>query len=157
MTPASQPGWPKPSAGKKETVLLVEGVDAAMGGISLGWTTLALPQAHELANMDCGAARMLGEHLAARMLGEHLATLRDAKEVLVMPDADGDTRAAQLIGWLRAGGCHSRVATLSELHPDAPNWCKDLAHVAIYFSGHAIGHPAMYLSHREFSDEDRVQ
>jgi len=112
-------------------VLLVEGPMDALGAGALGWAAVALlgkPQAHHYTDRDGAAAKMLEAHLPA---------LRNAKTVRVVPDndggekgAEGEAKAAKLVGWLRAAGCRSELNTLAELCPTAPPECKDLADVA---------------------------
>ena len=126
------PAWPvKPAKDKAGDCLLVEGALDALGAACLGWAAVALlnrPQAHDYADRDGAAARMLEAHLPA---------LRDCRRVLVVPDADpgtkgadGEALAARLVGWLRFAGVKADLASLSELCPDAPPDCKDLADVA---------------------------
>lgn len=123
--------WFPLDSAKAGAVLLVEGILDALGANVLGWPAVALltrPQAHNPTDRHGAAATMLADHLPA---------LRDAQQLLVIPDADagekgatGEALAAKLVGWLRAGGCRAAVATLAELCPDAPAHCKDLADVA---------------------------
>jgi len=124
--------WPvEPDPAKAGDVLLVEGPLDALGAACLGWPAVALltrPQAHDYADRDGAAARMLEAHLPA---------LRDVRRVRVVPDADpgpkgaeGEALAARLVGWLRFAGVRADVARLVDLVPDAPEGCKDLADVA---------------------------
>ena len=126
------PAWPvKPQPDKAGDVLLVEGPLDALGAAALGWPAVALLtrlQAHDYADRDGAAARMLEAHLPA---------LRDVRRVRVVPDADpgpkgaeGEALAARLVGWLRFAGVRADVARLVDLVPDAPEGCKDLADVA---------------------------
>ena len=124
--------WPvEPDPDKAGDVLLVEGPLDALGAACLGWPAVALLtrlQAHDYADRDGAAARMLEAHLPA---------LRDVRRVRVVPDADpgpkgaeGEALAARLVGWLRFAGVRADVARLVDLLPDAPEGCKDLADVA---------------------------
>lgn len=124
--------WPvEPDPDKAGDVLLVEGPLDALGAACLGWPAVALLtrlQAHDYADRDGAAARMLEAHLPA---------LRDVRRVRVVPDADpgpkgaeGDALAARLAGWLTFAGVRADVARLVDLVPDAPEGCKDLADVA---------------------------
>ena len=124
--------WPvEPDPDKAGDVLLVEGPLDALGAACLGWPAVALLtrlQAHDYADRDGAAARMLEAHLPA---------LRDVRRVRVVPDADpgpkgaeGEALAARLVGWLRFAGVRADVARLVDLVPDAPEGCKDLADVA---------------------------
>ena len=129
--------WPvKPAPDKAGDVLLLEGPLDALGAACLGWPAVALlnrPQAHNYADRDGAAARMLDAHLPA---------LRAVRRVRVVPDADpgpkgaeGEALAARLVGWLRAAGCRAAVATLADLCPHAPEACKDLADAAAAAKG----------------------
>lgn len=124
--------WPvEPDPAKAGDVLLVEGPLDALGAACLGWPAVALLtrlQAHNYADRDGAAARMLEAHLPA---------LRDVRRVRVVPDADpgqkgsdGEALAARLVGWLTFAGVRADLATLADLCPDAPEGCKDLADVA---------------------------
>ena len=124
--------WPvEPDPDKAGDVLLVEGPLDALGAACLGWPAVALLtrlQAHDYADRDGAAARMLEAHLPA---------LRDVRRVRVVPDADpgpkgaeGEALAARLVGWLTYAGVRADVARLVDLVPDAPEGCKDLADVA---------------------------
>ena len=124
--------WPvEPDPDKAGDVLLVEGPLDALGAACLGWPAvglLARLQAHDYADRDGAAARMLEAHLPA---------LRDVRRVRVVPDADpgpkgaeGEALAARLVGWLTYAGVRADVARLVDLVPDAPEGCKDLADVA---------------------------
>jgi hypothetical protein len=124
--------WPvEPDPAKAGDVLLVEGPLDALGAACLGWPAVALLtrlQAHDYADRDGAAARMLEAHLPA---------LRDVRRVRVVPDADpgpkgaeGDALAARLAGWLTFAGVRADVARLVDLVPDTPEGCKDLADVA---------------------------
>jgi len=121
--------WPvEPDQTKAGEVLLVEGPLDALGAACLGWPAVALLtrlQAHDYADHDGAAARMLEAHLPA---------LRDVRRVLVVPDADpgtkgeeGEAMAARLAAWLRFAGARAGVARLVDLCPNAPKDCKDLA------------------------------
>ena len=131
------PAWPwKPAREHAGEVLLVEGPTDALGALCLGWAAVALltrPQAGGPEDRQSGACKMLEAHLPA---------LRSLRLVRVVPDADpgkkgaeGEALAAKLVAWLRAAGCRAEVSTLSELVPDAPPECKDLADVAHNLKG----------------------
>ena len=124
--------WPvEPDPAKAGDVLLVEGAITALGAVVLGWPAVAMLgrlRAHDYADRDGAAARMLEAHLPA---------LRDVRRVRVVPDADpgpkgaeGEALAARLAGWLTYAGVRADVARLVDLCPDAPEGCKDLADVA---------------------------
>jgi hypothetical protein len=126
------PWWPvKPAPEKAGDVLLVEGPLDALGAACLGWPAVALLtrlQVHDYADRDGAAARALDAHLPA---------LRDVRRVRVVPDADagdkgaeGEALAARLVGWLTYNGVYAEVGRLTDLCPDAPPTCKDLADVA---------------------------
>ena len=121
----------KPAPARAGDLLLVEGPLDALGAACLGWPALGLsmrPQAHDYQDRNGACARMLEPHLSA---------LRDMNRVRVVPDndqgdkgAEGEALGHRLVAWLRAAGVRSDLALLSDLCPNLPPDCKDLADAA---------------------------